>query len=243
MKTGAYKSLTLLTFALMLVQPSYAKIISCDAIKGDAKGWIPRSFVIDVSEDRKKASVVEPKSDVFGAVPFKKGVFGSDLWSRGKGRSKIGDFYNYQFQLVLKDDDRAARIELSMQGYRPLRLDYRCSSGKQTDSTRVYQPNKRVTNQQRARSASDENLCIFATREKDGKRIWDIDRGVDHFVEEAQKRGLTCGVTSRVVNNSENKEAQNSDLKSELLEAKDLFDSGLISEDEYEKLKKKLLGL
>lgn len=241
MRTITYRTIFIFGLSFALLQPAFAKVVSCNAFKGNAKGWIPRSFVIDLAEDRTKATVIEPKSQVFGAVPFEKGLFGSDLWSRGKGRSNEGEFYNYHFQLVFKEDDTKARIELSMQGYNPLTLYFRCSTGISSESTKTYQPSTRKTNTQRAKEASNENLCIFATREENGQKIWDTDRGVDEYVDEAKNRGLSCGVVSNAVSGGSNAKADS--LKQRLLEAKKLYDSKLISEDEYKSLKKKLLGL
>jgi hypothetical protein len=244
-KLRSYLSFALLACLLFLTDHSHAKIISCEAYNGDAKGWIPRSFVIDVSEDRTRVTVVEPKSNVFGAVPFEKGLFGSDLWSRGKGKSKTGEFYNYQFQLILKENDTKAQIQLTMHQYHPLILNFNCREGRGATAREsdLFRPQKRVSNAEIARQATNTNLCIYAVRQQDGVTVWDLGKGADDFVREAQKRGLTCGVTAINANSSTDAESQNSDLKSKLLEAKDLFDSGLISEDEYEKLKEKLLGL
>ena len=245
MNLKSYLSLALLACLLFLTDHSHAKIISCEAYKGDAKGWIPRSFVIDVSEDRTRATVVEPKSNVFGAVPFEKGLFGSDLWSKGKGKSKTGEFYSYQFQLILKENDTKARIQLTMHQYHPLTLNFNCREGRGATAREsdLFRPKKGVSNAEIARQATDTNLCIYAVRQQDGVTVWDLGKGADDFVREAQKRGLTCGITASNANSSTDQESQNSDLKSELLRAKDLFDSGLISKDEYEKLKKKLLDI
>ena len=238
-------SLAIFTCLLVLTENSNAKILTCDAYKGDAKGWIPESFVVDLSEDKAKATIIEPVRDSFGAKPFEKAIFGSSLWSRGKGKSKRGDYYNYQFQLIFKNDDTNASIELTMHKYHPLKLYFNCRAGRgaSISDPNIYKPQKRTSNANMARQASDSNLCIYAVRQEGGVTVWDLGKGADDFVREAQRRGLSCGVTSANDSAQVNSQKKNSDLKSELLEAKDLFDSGLISKDEYEKLKKKLLGL
>lgn len=232
-------------FLMALTGTSYAKILTCDAHKGDAKGWIPRSFVVDLSDDRAKATIVEPIRDSFGAKPFEKAAFGSSLWSRGEGRSSHGKYYNYRFQLMFKNNDTDASIELQMPRYKPVKLYFNghAGHGNTSSESSVYRPQNRISNADMAKQATDVNLCIYAVRREGGSTVWDLGTGADEFVREAQKRGLTCGVTSFNANTSISNERQKSDLKSELLEAKDLFDSGLISEDEYEKLKKRLLGL
>lgn len=223
----------------------HAKTMTCNAYKGDGKGWIPEIFTIDLAEDRASAKVIEPVRDTFGANTFKKGLFGSDLWSRGKGKSKDGDYYNYQFQLVFDDNDSKARIVLSMQGYHPLTLRFNCAPGNPAirgNSQSTFPETRRRSNVELARSASDTNLCVFAVIEREGVRVWDVGRGVDDYVNEAKRRGLSCGVSSEVARESTVVDPSG-DLKSSLAEAKELFESGLISVDEYKKLKKKLLGL
>mgnify|MGYP001167448593 CR=1 FL=1 len=245
MNLRPYISLVVFLCLFVVTESGYAKILTCEAYKGDGKGWIPESFVVDLSEDRAKATIIDPIRDSFGAKPFEKAIFGSALWSRGKGKSKRGDYYNYQFQLIFENSDTNASIELTMHQYHPLKLYFNCRAGRGVgaDPSSVYTPQKRVSNADIARQASDSNLCIYAVRQEGGETVWDLGKGADDFVREAQKRGLTCGVSSTNAVPSANKQKKDSDLKSKLLEAKDLFDSGLISEDEYEKLKKRLLGL
>ena len=85
----------LISFILLVVVSvmpllGHAKVLSCDATKGDGKGWIPREFRIDLANDRKTAQVISPITEVFGAKPFEKSFLGSSLWSRGKGKSDRG---------------------------------------------------------------------------------------------------------------------------------------------------------
>jgi hypothetical protein len=117
---------TLLYFTSIGVE---AKVLSCDATKGNGRGWIPKAFQIDVSNDRKTANVISPVTDVFGAKPFEKSFLGSSLWSRGKGKSKMGDYYNYQLRLDLDSNDTEAKIVMTMQGYRDNELQFRCVAG------------------------------------------------------------------------------------------------------------------
>jgi hypothetical protein len=114
---------TLLYFTSIGVE---AKVLSCEATKGNGRGWIPTAFQIDVSNDRKTANVISPVTDVFGAKPFEKSFLGSSLWSRGKGRSTKGDYYNYQLRLDLDSNDTEAKVVMTMQGYRDNELQFRC---------------------------------------------------------------------------------------------------------------------
>ena len=73
---------TLLYFTSVGVE---AKVLSCEATKGNGRGWIgPREFRIDLANDRKTTQVISPITEVFGAKPFEKSFLGSSLWSRGK---------------------------------------------------------------------------------------------------------------------------------------------------------------
>ena len=113
-----------------------AKTLTCTADRGeDSKGWIPNQFSLDVSEDRKVARVLRPKLEVFGAKDFEKGMFGSDLWARGKGKSKTGDQYNYQLQLMLSDNDSRYRVTIKEQGYRDLSMKGSCIAGSRVSSS------------------------------------------------------------------------------------------------------------
>jgi hypothetical protein len=114
--------------SLLLVSVAEAKVLSCKADIGeDSKGWIPDRFVIDISDDRELIEVLNPVTDVFGAKAFEKAFIGSSYWSRGKGKSKQGETYNFQLQLSLKENDSRYSMELSMQGYNPLRMKGSCS--------------------------------------------------------------------------------------------------------------------
>ncbi len=115
---------TLLYFTSIGVE---AKVLSCEATKGDGLGWIPSEFQMNLANDRKTARVISPITEAFGAKPFKKSFIGSDLWSRGKGKSKSGDYYNYQFQLGLDSNDTYAKIVMKEQGYKDIEVEFLCS--------------------------------------------------------------------------------------------------------------------
>lgn len=114
--------------SLLLVSVAEAKVLSCKADVGeDSKGWIPDGFAISISDDRELIEVLNPVTDVFGAKAFEKAFIGSSYWSRGKGKSKMGEQYSFQLQLSLKQNDSRYSMELSMQGYNPLRMKGSCS--------------------------------------------------------------------------------------------------------------------
>ncbi|MEC8485057.1 MAG: hypothetical protein VXY99_14670, partial [Pseudomonadota bacterium] len=115
---------TLLCFTSIGVD---AKVLSCEATKGNGRGWIPREFRIDLADDRKTAQVISPTTEIFGAKPFEKSFLGSSLWSRGKGKSKTGTHYNYQLKLDLDSNDTKAKIVTKQQGYRDIEVGFRCS--------------------------------------------------------------------------------------------------------------------
>ena len=90
---GRIKTLTGTLVATLLYFTSIgveAKVLSCEAKKGNGRGWIPREFQIDLADDRKTACVLSPVTEVFGAKPFEKSFFGPWLHSKGKGWSTAG---------------------------------------------------------------------------------------------------------------------------------------------------------
>lgn len=89
-------------------------------------GWIPESFILDISSDRSSANVLRPKDNRFGRVEFKTGLFGSDLWARGRGTSNSHQNHSYTIQLRLQDSDRQAKVVVEQQGYRPLHATFAC---------------------------------------------------------------------------------------------------------------------
>ena len=117
---------TLLCFTSIGVD---AKVLSCEATKGNGRGWIPRAFRIDLADDRKTAQVISPTTEIFGAKPFEKSFLGSSLWSRGKGRSNMGDYYNYQLRLDLDSNDTEAKIVMKEQGYSDIEVGFKCVAG------------------------------------------------------------------------------------------------------------------
>lgn len=121
---------SLVFFGLVSLASSVsAKTLTCIADAGeDSKGWIPDRFSLSISDDRQLIEVLNPITDVFGAKSFEKAFIGSSYWSRGKGKSSRGEFYNFQLQLSLKDNDSRYSMELSMQGYNSLRMKGSCST-------------------------------------------------------------------------------------------------------------------
>jgi hypothetical protein len=102
---------TLLYFTSFGVE---AKVLSCEATKGLHTGWIPLEFQIDLANDRETAQVIFPVTDVFGAKPFERAFHGSQLFSRGKAKDKMGDYYNYQLRLDLDSNDTEAKVVMTM---------------------------------------------------------------------------------------------------------------------------------
>ena len=92
-----------------------AKVLSCEATKGDGLGWIPREFQIDLAMTVKlpKSSLPSLRSS---AQNLSRSHSGSSLWSRGKGKSKMGDNYNYQLRLDLDSNDTEAKVVMRQKG-------------------------------------------------------------------------------------------------------------------------------
>ena len=162
-----------------------AKVLSCEATKGNGRGWIPKAFQIDVSNDRKTANVISPVTDVFGAKPFEKSFLGSSLWSRGKGKSKMGEYYNYQLRLDLDSNDTEAKVVMTMQGYRDNELRFRCYANPARMAQFSGNTSSRANVDYRKHEAkSDYDICYM------------IAENSDHdgsYISEARHRGLTCG--------------------------------------------------
>lgn len=152
---------------LILSSELMAKTLTCTVDQGeDSKGWIPDQFVLDLADDREIARVLNPKSEVFGDKDFEKGLFGSDFWARGSGRSKTGDTYNYQLQLILRDNDTRYKVTIKQQGYRDLSVKGRCSvgsrfSGSTSEQGRVASKIK-ATDQECAKVVGDGGDLVYA---------------------------------------------------------------------------------
>ena len=183
------------SFGLLALTASFsmigqAKVLSCDVSKGDGQGWIPQSFKIDLSRDRKTAKVISPVTATFGAKPFEKSLFGSSLWSRGKGKSDRGDFYNYQLQLDLHSNDTQARMKMTNQGFRDIEVNFRCSADSIATTQSTAKTESKSTNRSSYRKhtkKSDADICFMA-------KAWgakDIT-----YANEVKSRGLDCGVES-----------------------------------------------
>ena len=185
---------TLLCFTSIDVE---AKVLSCEATEGNGRGWIPREFRIDLANDRKTAQVISPITEVFGAKPFKKSFLGSSLWSRGKGKSDKGDYYNYQLQLDLDSNDTEARIRMTMQGYRDNELQFRCVTG----GSNQLVASDSATAQAREKvplyvsQTSDASICSLGTMTSSSRIVvWNSRSNLSEIVTEAMRRGLDCGV-------------------------------------------------
>lgn len=127
-----------LIVAAMLIMGSsgaIGKTITCSVDSGeDSKGWIPDSFTLDISDDRQVIEVIEPRLEIFGSKDFEKATFGSNYWSRGKGKAQSGKTHNFQLQLSLKDDDSKYWVELTVNQYLPIRVKGTCLEGGETSS-------------------------------------------------------------------------------------------------------------
>ena len=144
----------LIVAAMLIVGSSGAigKTITCSVDDGeDSKGWIPDSFTLDISDDRQVIEVIEPRLEVFGSKDFEKAMFGSNYWSRGKGKAQSGQTHNFQLQLSLKDDDSKYWVELSLHQYRPIRVKGTCSEGGDNSSV-----NRGMYDRDTAKSISKE---------------------------------------------------------------------------------------
>ena len=96
---------------------SWGETFQCE-MYGDAveKGWLPATFTMEYAPDL--TEIISPVSPVFGTVDFEKGFLGSTLWARGKGKTKAGEFYNFEWQMDFKRRSGEMRLKMSMQGYR-----------------------------------------------------------------------------------------------------------------------------
>lgn len=195
-------SFVTLVVASLVPLLSHAKVLSCEANKGNGRGWIPREFQIDLASDRKTARVISPVTEVFGAKPFEKSFFGSSLWSRGKGKSDRGDYYNYQLSLDLDLNDTEAKVVMTMQGYRDNELQFRCSEGIASGPARVEYPPmleqpRGVSQEATPRSLanfSDGDICESAVEEPEygGGIRWESRPEYLPYVLEASRRNLSC---------------------------------------------------
>lgn len=105
-----------------------ARDITCFELKRsqDVSGWIPVEFRIVIEDDLETAVVKTPILKQFGQDKFKKGIFGSDYWAKGSGRSKDGDYYNYSLQLRFKDNFKKYSVSMQQHGFRDLDVSGDC---------------------------------------------------------------------------------------------------------------------
>ena len=97
-------------------------------VSGEAvyKNWAPSSFVMNFEPDL--TEIVSPVGENFGAKPFKKGFLGSSLWSRGRGKTRSGMLYNYQWQMDFSPRTGDVVLQIEMQGYHPMVAKGSCFS-------------------------------------------------------------------------------------------------------------------
>jgi hypothetical protein len=129
---------------------SFAKELNCSADQGEnSKGWIPSQFLLDIADDREVIRVLNPRLDIFGSKDFEKAFIGSSYWARGKGKSRSGEYYNFQLQLDLSDDDSRYKIKLIQQGFHDLNMKGSCRSGSPIASNdAIHAQSTAVTDQQ-----------------------------------------------------------------------------------------------
>lgn len=140
------KLIPLIGFTLMLSLNSAADTVSCTAEKRyTGRGWLPKYFEIELTADRSRGDIIEPKRQQFGQVPFEKSFVGSSMWARGKGTvtrgSQKGTFYNYTLQLDFKEGESEALVKMAMHGYHDVVQKYNCRSGSRV----ISQPEPRAT--------------------------------------------------------------------------------------------------
>jgi hypothetical protein len=190
---------TLLYFTSFGVE---AKVLSCEATKGNGRGWIPKAFQIDVSNDRKTANVISPVTDVFGAKPFEKSFLGTSLWSRGKGKSKMGDYYNYQLRLDLDSNDTEAKVVMTMQGYPTLNsirfdresyLQFRCSVKASLLSKEKMDTASRLTELPEYENFREIRLVRLGKNPKDGIFLFGYSEKRSFFGLEGSGSGVVFG--------------------------------------------------
>lgn len=107
---------------------SYALTLSCYELERNqtAKGWLPYEFKMKISTDLATIKVLDPISDYFGKHDFEKAFIGTDYWSRGKGKTKKGAYYNYTIQLNFQDDLARYKMTMSQHGFKDLTVSGKC---------------------------------------------------------------------------------------------------------------------